>query len=100
MEDNEKRFEEDIETWLSSPAGGWIKTKFQDSNYDATKGLDLYALLTYVQETQSKMWERYKKVVGVNPESSFSRDLNKKLITMGFYMYYVMVCRIEAVNLK
>ena len=56
MEDNEKRFEEDIETWLSSQDGGWIKTKFQDSNYDATKGLDLDALLSYIQETQSKMW--------------------------------------------
>ena len=25
MEDNEKRFEQDIETWLTSPTGGWTK---------------------------------------------------------------------------
>ena len=98
MEDNEKRFEEDIETWLSSPAGGWIKTKFQDSNYDATKGLDLYALLTYVQETQSKMWERYKKVVGVNPESSFFKRFEQEVNNHG--ILHVLRNGIEAVNLK
>ncbi len=83
MEDNEKRFEEDIETWLSSQDGGWIKTKFQDSNYDATKGLDLDALLSYIQETQSKMWERYKKVVGVNPESSFFKRFEQEVNNHG-----------------
>ena len=40
MEDNEKRFEQDIETWLTSETGGWEKEVFQNSKYDASRGLD------------------------------------------------------------
>ena len=50
MEDNEKRFEQDIETWLTSPTGGWTKTTFQESHYDATKGLDIETLIQFVKE--------------------------------------------------
>ncbi|HFI0254928.1 TPA: type I restriction endonuclease subunit R [Streptococcus suis] len=72
MEDKEIRFEADIETWLTSPQGGWTKLAFTDSNYDASKGLDLEALLSYIQETQPKTWARYLKMLaGADPASSF-----------------------------
>ena len=56
MEDNEKRFEQDIESFLMSPAGGWQKQSFPATHYDASKGLDLEALVGYIKTTQPKMW--------------------------------------------
>lgn len=83
MEDNEKRFEQDIETWLTSADGGWQKEKFQDTNYDANKGLDLEALISFIQETQSKQWKRYEKIIGNNPEDCFYKRFEQEVTQHG-----------------
>lgn len=83
MEDNEKRFEQDIETWLTSPAGGWTKTTFQESHYDATKGLDIETLIQFVKETQEKKWARYEKVVGADPVESFYKRFEQEVSQHG-----------------
>lgn len=83
MEDNEKRFEQDIETWLTSPVGGWTKTTFQESHYDATKGLDIETLIQFVKETQEKKWARYEKVVGADPVESFYKRFEQEVSQHG-----------------
>ena len=83
MKDNEKRFEQDIETWLISPAGGWTKTTFQESHYDATKGLDIETLIQFVKETQEKKWARYEKVVGADPVESFYKRFEQEVSQHG-----------------
>lgn len=83
MEDNEKRFEQEIETWLTSPAGGWTKTTFQESHYDATKGLDIETLIQFVKETQEKKWARYEKVVGADPVESFYKRFEQEVSQHG-----------------
>lgn len=83
MEDNEKRFEQDIETWLTSSEGGWTKTKFQDSKYDPSKGLDLEALVQFVKETQAVQWTRYEKMVGSNPEDNFYKRFEQEVSQHG-----------------
>lgn len=83
MEDNEKRFEQDIESFLISPAGGWQKQTFQASHYDASKGLDLNALVSYIKTTQPKMWQRYEKMVGANPESAFYKRFEQEVSQHG-----------------
>lgn len=83
MEDNEKRFEEDIESWLTSTEGGWEKRKFQEINYDATKGLDLEMLIDYVKETQPKQWARYEKISGSNPVESFYKRFEQEVSQHG-----------------
>ncbi len=79
MEDNEKRFEQDIETWLSSEEGGWTKKAFQQINYDSTKGLDLVALINYIKNTQPKQWQRYEKIIGKDPVGSFYKRFEQEV---------------------
>lgn len=83
MEDNEKRFEQDIETWLTSSDGGWEKEVFQNTNYDASKGLDLDALIAFIQKTQPKQWKRYEKIIGKAPEGSFYKRFEQEVSQHG-----------------
>lgn len=83
MEDNEKRFEQDIETWLTSDAGGWKKETFQSTNYDATKGLDLDELIKYIKTTQPKQWVRYEKIIGNDPVESFYKRFEQEVLQHG-----------------
>lgn len=83
MQDNEKRFEEDIESWLNSSEGGWTKKTFQQINYDATKGLDLDALISYIKSTQPKQWARYEKIIGNDPVGSFYKRFEQEVSQHG-----------------
>src|SRR5699024_6740932 len=47
--------------------------------YDANKGLDLNTLISYIKETQPKMWSRYLKVIGNTPEESFYRRFEQEV---------------------
>ena len=51
----EKRFEEDIEAFFISPAGGY--TKGADT-YDASLGLYVNTLIEFIKKTQPKEWAR------------------------------------------
>ena len=63
MPDNEKQFEQDIESFLTSPVGGWQKAS--DAGYrasmDSGMALDLDTLVSFIQATQPIQWQRFEK---------------------------------------
>ena len=75
MPDNEKQFEQDIESFLISPAGGWQKAT--DAGYRASMAsdmaLDLGTLLDFIQSTQPVQWQRFEKQCSSDPEKKFYR---------------------------
>lgn len=67
MPDNEKQFEQDIESFLISPAGGWEKA--DDSGYRASgMALDIDTLTDFVKATQPVAWQRLEKLSGGDPK--------------------------------
>jgi type I restriction enzyme, R subunit len=57
---SEKRFEDDIEAFLLSKRGGYVKAISQD--FDKQKGLFFNTLLQFIQTTQPKQWKRYQTI--------------------------------------
>ena len=53
MISTEKRFEEDIESFLISAAGGYTKTT---DTYDPEKGLYVNTLINFIKTTQTREW--------------------------------------------
>lgn len=64
METREKNFENDIESYLLSH--GYVKGN-QDT-YDKGKAIDMPVLISFIQATQPKMWQRYVNVYGEKAE--------------------------------
>ena len=62
MAENEKQFEENIEKYLVSPAGGYVKAS--DAGYDPAKALDIDVLAGFVKATQPNMWKRFERQCG------------------------------------
>lgn len=77
----EKHFEEDIEAFLTSEAGGYIRATdkesflyIEDGTYqnwgghgyfeNRSKGIDIKTLVNFVQTTQPKAWERFENLYG------------------------------------
>ncbi len=73
MPDNERQFEQDIESFLISPVGGWQKAS--DAGYrasmDSGMALDLATLVDFVQATQPIQWQRFEKQCNSDPEKKF-----------------------------
>ena len=69
MAENEKQFEENIEKYLVSPAGGYVKAS--DAGYDPVKALDIDALIGFVKATQPNMWKRFERQCGSDPYKKF-----------------------------
>ena len=73
MPDNERQFEQDIESFLLSPVGGWQKAS--DAGYrasmDSGMALDLATLVDFVQATQPIQWQRFEKQCNSDPEKKF-----------------------------
>ena len=73
MPDNEKQFEQDIESFLISPAGGWQKAS--DAGYrasmDSGMALDLGTLVGFIKATQPIQWQRFEKQCNSDPEKKF-----------------------------
>lgn len=69
----EKRFEEDIETFLISREGGYTKTT---DTYDVNCGLYVNTLIKFIQETQPKEWARFENANKVNPVNKFIQAFN------------------------
>ncbi len=61
MEDSEKRFESDIEAYLINE-GGYVKGS--QVNYDKTRAIDMTALMSFIEQTQPKVWKRYLNTYG------------------------------------
>ena len=64
METKEKNFENDIESYLLSH--GYVKGK--QETYDKSKAIDMPVLISFIQSTQPKMWQRYVNVYGEKAE--------------------------------
>lgn len=64
METKEKNFENDIESYLLSH--GYVKGN-QDT-YDKSRAIDMPVLMSFIQTTQPKMWQRYVNVYGEKAE--------------------------------
>ena len=64
METKEKNFENDIEAYLLSH--GYVKGN-QD-RYDKSRAIDMPVLISFIQATQPKMWQRYVNVYGEKAE--------------------------------
>ena len=69
----EKRFEEDIESFFLSPAGGYTKTV---DKYDAKLGLYIDTLIEFIQKTQPKEWARFVNQNSVDPVRKFCLAFN------------------------
>lgn len=61
----EKRFEQDIETYLCS-AGGY--TKGSPAAFDRKLALDKSAFIAFIKASQPKSWEKYEKIYGADSE--------------------------------
>ena len=64
METKEKNFENDIESYLLSH--GYVKGN--QATYDKGKAIDMPVLISFIQATQPKMWQRYVNVYGEKAE--------------------------------
>ena len=73
MISTEKRFEEDIETFLISAEGGYTKTT---DTYDPVAGLYVNTLINFVKETQPKEWARFERQCNSDPVKKFCLAFN------------------------
>ena len=64
METKEKNLENDIESYLIS--NGYVKGN--QATYDKNKAIDMPVLMSFIQTTQPKMWQRYVNVYGEKAE--------------------------------
>ncbi|WIF88306.1 type I restriction endonuclease subunit R [Acholeplasma laidlawii] len=75
MKDNEKRFEEDIESHLINHE----YRKLSMQGYDVSKGIYLDILVEFIKKTQSKSWERYIKYYGDEAPNKLYRRLEDSI---------------------
>lgn len=80
MDTSEKRFEQDIETYLLSE-GGYIKGSM--ANYDKVKAIDLHLLKTFIFNTQQKAWERFEKLYGDEADKQLYKRFDEEVQSRG-----------------
>ncbi len=76
MDYKEKRFEQDIESYLIN-YGGYEKGDM--STYDKEKAIDMNTLLTFIKSTQPKQWERYEKIYIEKSEESLYKRFDESV---------------------
>lgn len=85
----ERNLEEDIEAFLCSPEGGYLKStdkqsllhidgenwQVVDGGYAALpgKGLDITTLVGFIQISQPKSWERFERTCSSDPSLKFAK---------------------------
>ena len=85
MPDTEKQFEEDIEKYLISADGGWIKGTdkgYQESNL-VEYALDIDTLIQFVQDTQPLTWKRFEKSCNSDIKDKFYRAVENAITSDG-----------------
>ena len=80
MDYKEKRFEQDIETYLLNQGG---YTQDNMSTYDAVNAIDLPKLLSFIKTTQENEWERYEINYGVDASKKLLKRFNEEVNTHG-----------------
>jgi len=76
----EKRFEDDIEANLCS-VGGYIKG--DPKTFDRKAALDIDTLITFIQTSQPKQWEKYEKIYGASSRKTFVDRFTKEIRQVG-----------------
>ena len=90
MADNEKQFEADIESYLTSEEGGWVKATdagykegFQysaDGTFEENYALDIELLCNFVKRTQPVAWALFESVARAIPLENSIRHFKTPLI--------------------
>lgn len=76
----ERRFEEDIESFLLTEEGGYTKTT---DTYDPAVGLYTNTLISFIQATQPKEWARFVNTCNSDPVRKFCVAFNNACDTDG-----------------
>ena len=79
METKEKNFENDIEYYLLSH--GYVKGN-QDT-YDKGRAIDLPVLISFIQATQPKMWQKYLNIYGEKAEKQLYAVFQQNVTDFG-----------------
>ncbi len=79
LEDNELRFEQDIETSLLNQG----YRKILPTEYDLEKNLFFDVLIEFIETTQSREWSKYQKLYGTASKDKLYRRLNNEIINRG-----------------
>lgn len=95
----EKNLEEDIESFLCSPEGGFLKCDdkhsllyVEDGTYQMVGGgymehrdraLDAATLVNFIQTTQSKAWERFERMCNSDSTAKFAKVFNDAVDRLG-----------------
>ncbi|MPL77661.1 hypothetical protein SDC9_23518 [bioreactor metagenome] len=77
---NEKQLEEDIQTYLTEHGG---YQRGDPGQFDRTLALDKQTLLTFIQTTQPKTWEKYTAIYGDKSETQFIRRVTDEISRHG-----------------
>lgn len=91
MDTSEKRFERDIESFLISQDGGYIQFNGQTADgkwiktrqHDISKCIYMDVLCEFIENTQPKEWERYKKYYGDNASEKLYNRLEQTIANEG-----------------
>lgn len=86
MQDDEKRFEQDIESFLLSHEGGYVKGN--QINYDLEDAIDISSLIHFFSTSQPKEWERQVKRDGLEAEKKLYKCLQTNIESEG--LIYVL----------
>ena len=81
MQENERRFEEDIESYLLSIDGGYVKGNPKD--FDREYALNKKDLFAFIENTQDKEWDRFKKAFPDDYEKRFIKRFNDEVSVRG-----------------
>lgn len=95
----EKNLEEDIESSLCSPAGGFLKCDdkhsflyVENGTYQVVNGgymehrdraLDAATLVNFIQTTQPKAWERFERMCNSDSTAKFAKVFNDAVDRLG-----------------
>ena len=85
MDTSERRFEDEIEYWLTH-AGPFEYDRYESkspSGYDRQLGLYREDLLDFVQETQPQQWERLERIHGAKAGEKFCKRVARELDRRG-----------------
>lgn len=80
MVTNEKRLEEDIESFFLTEQGGYTKTA---DTYDPALGLYVNTLIAFVKATQPKEWTRFENTCNSDPVRKFCNAFNNACDSLG-----------------
>ncbi len=80
MVTNEKRLEEDIESFFLTEQGGYTKTA---DTYDPALGLYVNTLIAFIKATQPKEWTRFENACNSDPVRKFCNAFNNACDTLG-----------------